>query len=37
LRRWGLGLPQFNAVNKELRNRVDGQFGVGYDYAYSFP
>ena len=32
-----LGLPQFNAVNEELRRRMDAQFGAGYDYTYLFP
>ena len=32
-----LGLPQFNPVNEELRRRLDGAFGTGYDYAYLFP
>jgi DNA excision repair protein ERCC-2 len=32
-----LGLPQFNPVNEELRRRLDGEFGAGYDYAYLFP
>ena len=32
-----LGLPQINPVNEELRRRLDGEFGAGYDYAYLFP
>ncbi len=32
-----LGLPQLNPVNEELRRRLDGEFGAGYDYAYLFP
>ena len=32
-----LGLPQFNPVNEELRRRLDGEFGAGYEYAYLFP
>ena len=32
-----LGLPQFNPVNEEIRRRLDGAFGAGYDYAYLFP
>jgi DNA excision repair protein ERCC-2 len=32
-----LGLPQFNAVNEELRRRLDREFGAGYDYTYLFP
>jgi Rad3-related DNA helicase len=32
-----LGLPQFNPVNEELRRRLAGRFGAGYDYTYLFP
>ena len=32
-----LGLPQFNAVNEELRRRLAAKFGSGYDYTYLFP
>jgi DNA excision repair protein ERCC-2 len=32
-----LGLPQFNAVNEELRRRLEQTFGAGYDYAYLYP
>ena len=32
-----VGLPQFNPVNEELRRRLAGSFGAGYDYAYIFP
>ena len=32
-----LGLPQLNSVNEELRRRLDGEFGAGYDYTYLFP
>ncbi len=32
-----LGLPQLNPVNEELRRRLDGAFGAGYDYTYLFP
>lgn len=32
-----LGLPQFNAVNEELRRRLDVEFGAGHDYVYLFP
>jgi len=32
-----LGLPQLNPVNEELRRRLDGEFGAGYDYTYLFP
>jgi DNA excision repair protein ERCC-2 len=32
-----LGLPQFNAVNEEHRERMDSAFGSGYDYTYLYP
>jgi Rad3-related DNA helicase len=32
-----LGLPQFNPVNEELRRRLAGEFGAGYEYTYLFP
>ena len=32
-----LGLPQLNPANEELRRRLDGAFGAGYDYTYLFP
>jgi DNA excision repair protein ERCC-2 len=32
-----LGLPQVNAVNEEMRRRLDALFGAGYDYAYLYP
>jgi DNA excision repair protein ERCC-2 len=32
-----LGLPQFNPVNEQLRRRLAGEFGAGYDYTYLFP
>ena len=32
-----LGLPQFNPVNEELRRRLAGKFGSGYNYMYLFP
>ena len=32
-----LGLPQFNPVNEELKRRLAGKFGSGYDYTYLFP
>jgi DNA excision repair protein ERCC-2 len=32
-----LGLPQTNAVNEELRKRLDAAFGEGYDYTYLYP
>ena len=32
-----LGLPQVNAVNEELRRRLDEAFGSGQDYTYLYP
>ncbi|MBE7367522.1 ATP-dependent DNA helicase [Ramlibacter pallidus] len=32
-----LGLPQVNARNELLRERLEEAFGSGYDYAYLFP
>jgi DNA excision repair protein ERCC-2 len=32
-----LGLPQVNAVNEEIRQRMDTVFGNGYDYTYLYP
>jgi len=32
-----LGLPQVNAVNEEMRRRIEATFGAGYDYTYLFP
>lgn len=32
-----LGLPQVNARNELLKERLDQQFGAGYDYAYLYP
>jgi DNA excision repair protein ERCC-2 len=32
-----LGLPQVNPVNEQLRERLQGMFGAGYDYAYLYP
>jgi DNA excision repair protein ERCC-2 len=32
-----LGLPQFNAVNQEMRRRIDALLGSGYQYTYLFP
>ena len=32
-----LGMPQFNPVNEELRRRLVGAFGAGYEYACLFP
>ncbi|MEC4722035.1 helicase C-terminal domain-containing protein [Noviherbaspirillum sp. CPCC 100848] len=32
-----LGLPQYNPVNEQIRQRMDAVFGAGYDYAYLYP
>ncbi|HEX8955199.1 MAG TPA: ATP-dependent DNA helicase [Burkholderiaceae bacterium] len=32
-----LGLPQFNAVNEQIRERMQQMFGAGYEYAYLYP
>ncbi|WP_299538617.1 ATP-dependent DNA helicase [uncultured Herbaspirillum sp.] len=32
-----LGLPQFNPVNEQMRQRMEQLFGCGYDYAYLYP
>ncbi|HZW12526.1 MAG TPA: ATP-dependent DNA helicase [Noviherbaspirillum sp.] len=32
-----LGLPQLNPVNEQIRERMDTEFGAGYDYTYLFP
>ena len=32
-----LGLPEFNPVNEEVRRRLAGAFGSGYDYTYLYP
>ncbi len=32
-----LGLPQFNAVNEQMRERMEQLFGAGYEYAYLYP
>jgi len=32
-----LGLPQFNPINEELRRKLAGAFGAGYDYTYLYP
>lgn len=32
-----LGLPQLNARNELLKDRLQQQFGAGYDYAYFYP
>ncbi|PWF48690.1 ATP-dependent DNA helicase [Massilia glaciei] len=32
-----LGLPQINAVNEQVRQRMQASFGAGYDYTYLYP
>jgi DNA excision repair protein ERCC-2 len=32
-----LGLPQWNPVNEQIRERMHAIFGAGYDYAYLYP
>ncbi|WP_420995626.1 ATP-dependent DNA helicase [Cupriavidus sp. 30B13] len=32
-----LGLPQFNEVNELTRERMEAQFGHGYEYGYLYP
>ena len=32
-----LGLPQFDAVNQEICQRMQVRFGRGYDYTYVYP
>jgi len=32
-----LGLPQVNAVNEEMQQRMDARFGAGYEYTYLYP
>ncbi|HEY0826230.1 MAG TPA: ATP-dependent DNA helicase [Ramlibacter sp.] len=32
-----LGLPQVNPRNEQLRQRLQGEFGAGYDYTYLYP
>lgn len=32
-----LGLPQWNQVNEQIKQRMGAIFGSGYDYAYLFP
>lgn len=32
-----LGLPQFDAVNEAIRQRLQDLFGQGYDYTYVYP
>ena len=32
-----LGLPQINAVNEQIKRRMQACFGLGYDYTYLYP
>jgi DNA excision repair protein ERCC-2 len=32
-----LGLPQINAVNEQIMQRMSASFGAGYDYTYLYP
>jgi len=32
-----LGLPQTNALNEQIRIRMQEMFGAGYEYAYLYP
>lgn len=32
-----LGLPQFNPINEQIRQRMETIFGAGYNYAYLYP
>ena len=32
-----LGLPQINAVNEQIMQRMSAAFGAGYDYTYLYP
>ena len=32
-----LGLPQLNPVNEQMKQRMAGLFGAGYDYTYLYP
>jgi DNA excision repair protein ERCC-2 len=32
-----LGLPQMNAVNEQMMQRMEQKFGKGYDYTYLYP
>ncbi len=32
-----LGLPQVNPRNEQLKERLEGVFGAGYDYTYLYP
>lgn len=32
-----LGLPQWNAVNEQMKQRMQDMFGAGYEYTYLYP
>src|SRR5690606_5985441 len=32
-----LGLPQFNPINEQIRQRTGATFGGGYEYTYLYP
>ncbi len=32
-----LGLPQWNPVNEQMKDKLHEHFGAGYDYAYLYP
>nr|WP_152897946.1 ATP-dependent DNA helicase [Pseudomonas piscis] len=32
-----LGLPQLNALNEQMKQRMGALFGAGYDYTYLYP
>ena len=32
-----LGLPQMNAVNEQIRAKIQAKFGDGYEYTYLYP
>ncbi|MDB5777516.1 MAG: DinG family ATP-dependent helicase [Herbaspirillum sp.] len=32
-----LGLPQINAINEQIMQRMDAAFGAGYEYTYLYP
>ena len=32
-----LGLPQWNTINEQIKERMQAMFGSGYEYAYLYP
>jgi len=32
-----LGLPQWNPINEQIKQRMQQLFGAGYDYTYLYP